>query len=157
MKLVGKIIGIIGLCTLAAGIGFIVTKYLDKNLYLDTNLLVKFEDFKEFNLESTDVLDREEALKTYPNKFSVENKGLKGVKYSIILKEKECNVSKNNLSFILYLNDKEVKSGKILELDEVLYSNTLGLKKTDNYKLYIYLTEKEEDPKFTYTLEVKSE
>jgi len=156
MKLVGKIIGILGLCSLAAGIGFIVTKYLDKNLYLDTKLLVKFEDYKEFNLESTDVYSKEEAINIYPNKFTVENKSLKGVKYDIHLKEKESNVNKDNLSYILYLNDKEVKAGKISELEEILYSNSVGLKKTDEYKLYIYLTEKEDAPKFTYTLEIKS-
>ena len=49
----GKIIGFIGLCVFIAGISYLLTQYLDKNLYLNTELLVTFEDTKEFMLENT--------------------------------------------------------------------------------------------------------
>lgn len=152
---VGKFILVLGICLLMVGLGYIVTKYLDKNLYLNTNLLVTFEDTKEFNLEDTNALTKDEALKTYPNKFTVENKSLKSVKYNINIKEIDSNVNKDNLEYILYLNDKEVKSGKISDLD-TLYSSSIGMKKKDYYKLYIYLTDKESDPKYSYKLEITS-
>ena len=120
MKFVGKIIGVIGLCILMAGLGYVVTKYLDKNLYLNTNLLVTFEDYKEFNLESDKELTKEEALETYPNKFKVENKSLKSVEYSILLKEIDSNVT-DKLRYILYLNDKEIKEGSISSIKDSLY------------------------------------
>ena len=153
---VGKIILVLGICLFIVGISYIVTKYLDKNLYLNTNLLVTFEDSKEFNLESTDVLNKEEALEVYPNKFTVENRSLKTVKYNVILTEIDSNINKENLSYILYLNDSEVKNGKISEIDKVLYTRTVGIKKTDNYKLYLYLTEKENNAEFNYKIEIES-
>ncbi|MBR3661411.1 MAG: hypothetical protein IKN63_05910 [Bacilli bacterium] len=156
MKKLGKIILVLGICLSMVGISYIVTKYLDKNMYLNTNLLVTFEDNKEFNLESLDVLNKEEAREVYPNKFTIENRSLKSVKYNVILKEIETNINKENLSYILYLNDKEVKSGKVSEINEVLYTKEIGLKKTDEYKLYLYLTEKETDAKYNYKIEIDS-
>ena len=152
---IGKFILIIGICILMVGIGYVVTKYLDKNLYLNTNLLVTFEDTKEFNLESTEVLDKEKALDIYPNKFIVENKSLKGVKYDVVLKVLD-DSTEENLEYILYLNDEEVKSGKIKDIKDVLYTKSIGLKKKDYYKLYIYLTKEVSNPKFNYKLEITS-
>ena len=152
----GKIILVLGICLFIVGISYVVTKYLDKNMYLNTNLLVTFEDSKEFDLESTDVLTKEEALEVYPNKFTVENRSLKNVKYNIILSEIDTNINKENLSYILYLNDKEVKAGKISEVEKVLYTREVGIKKTDKYKLYLYLTEKETDASYNYKIEIES-
>ena len=153
---VGKFILVVGICLFIVGVSYIVTKYLDKNLYLNTNLLVTFEDTKEFNLESTEVYSKSEAMNVYPNHFKVENRSLKTVKYNVILKEIDSNINKDNLSYILYLNDKEVKSGKIKEIEDILYTNNIGIKKTDIYKLYLYLTEKEEEPKYNYKIEIES-
>ena len=153
---IGKLILLIGICLFMVGLGYVVTKYLDKNMYLNTNLLVTFEDTKEFNLESEDVKTKETALDIYPNQFTVENKSLKGVKYNILLKEIETNIEDENLEYILYLNDEEVKSGKIKDIDEILYTSNIGLKKKDYYKLYIYLTEKVNEPVYNYKLEITS-
>ena len=155
-KTIGKIILVLGICSFMVGIGYVVTKYLDKNMYLNTNLLVTFEDTKEFNLESDDVYTKENALDIYPNKFIVENKSLKGVKYEVVLKEIDTNIETENLEYILYLNDKEVKSGKISDIKDVLYTSNIGLKKKDYYKLYIYLTKEVKEPIYNYKLEVTS-
>ena len=156
MKKLGKIILVLGICLVVVGVSYILTKYLDKNMYLNTNLLVTFEDSKEFNLESVEVLNKEEALDVYPNKFLVENRSLKSVKYNVLLKEIDVSINKENLNYILYLNDKEVKSGNISQIEGVLYTNEIGLKKTDEYKLYLYLTEKETDAKYNYKIEIES-
>lgn len=156
MKKVGKIIGIIFLCGFSLVLGYFVTKYLDKNLYLDTNILVTFEDTKEFNLESNSVLKKEDAIKEYPNKFKVENKSLKKVKYDIILKEIDSNVDKENLEYVLYEGDKEVASGSIKDIKDILYSSNLGMKKSIEYKLYIYLTKEKEEASYKYSLEIAS-
>ena len=121
MKKIGKIILFIGICLFMVGLGYIVTKYLDKNMYLNTNLLITFEDTKEFNLESTEVYDKESATNIYPNKFNVQNNSLKSVKYNVILKEIDSNVDKDKLGYILYLNDKEVKDGNISDIKDILY------------------------------------
>ena len=154
---IGKIIGFLGICVFIAGVSYVFTKYLDKNLYLNTNILVTFEDSEEFSLESTDKLTKDEALKIYPNTFKVENKSLKSVKYNVLFEEKESNLEKDNLSFILYLNDKEIKSGNISDLqDNILYNGIIYIKKTDVFKLYLYLNINKEEVKYNYTITVDS-
>ena len=150
---IGKIILVIGICLFMVGLGYVVTKYLDKNLYLNTNLLVTFEDTKEFTLESTEVLTKEKAILEYPNKFTVENKSLKGVKYDILFLTENKDIE--DLSYVLYLNDKEVKSGKLSSVERVLYTNSIKTLKKDYYKLYIYKDSKS-DIDFTYKLEVEA-
>ena len=159
MKLkLGKIIGFIGICIFVAGLSYILTKSLDKNLYLNTNILVTFEDSKEFSLENTNQLTKEEALNNYPNIFKVENKSLKSVKYDIILEETESSLDKDDLNYILYLNDKEIKDGKISDLENnVLYSNSLKIKGLDTYKLYLYLNEEKEEVTYNYKIKVNSQ
>ena len=57
----------------------------------------------------------------------------------------------------LYLNDKEVKEGNLKDLkDNILYETKIGKKKTDTYKLYVYLTKDIEDIDYTYTIVVNS-
>lgn len=158
MKLrLSKIIGFIGICIFVAGVSYIFTKYLDKNLYLNTNILVTFEDTKEFSLESTEKLTKEEALKVYPNTFKVENKSLKLIKYSVIYEEKESNLEEDDLSYILYLNNKEIKDGKISDLkDNLLYNGSIKMKKTDVFKLYLYLNNEKDEVKYNYTIKIDS-
>ena len=150
---VGKVILVIGVCLFMVGLGYVVTKYLDKNLYLNTNLLVTFEDTKEFTLESFDVLTKSKALETYPNKFNVENKSLKNVDYDVVLTT-DSTIDKDKLSYVLYKNSEEVKTGKLSESD-ILYTNNIKTLKKDYYELYLYLTEKESSKEFTYKLEIK--
>ena len=152
---VGKVILVVGICLIMVGLGYVVTKYLDKNLYLNTNLLVTFEDTKEFGLENDKALTKEEAINEYPNKFTVENKSLKGVKYDVILTTSG-DIDKDKLSYVLYLNDKEVKEGELSNIKDILYTSEIKTLKKDYYKLYIYLNEKVSEPDFTYKLEIQS-
>ena len=155
-KRVGKVIGFIGLCIFVAGISYVLTKYLDKNMYLNTELVVTLEDSKEFSLENTNKLTKEEALKTYPNTFKIENKSLKKVSYKLLLNSKEKD-NLDKINYILYLNDKEIGTGKISSLkDNLLYKNTINRKKTDTYKLYLYLDDTK-DIDYKYSIKVESD
>ena len=156
MKKVGKIIGFIGLCLFAVGASYFLTQYLDKNLYLNTELEVTLEDSKEFSLESKEKLTKEEAIKIYPNTIKVENKSLKKVNYTISIDNKKTD-NLDALSYVLYLNDEEVKSGDLKDLkDNLLYETKVGMKKTDTYKLYIYLNKDIEDIDYSYSIIVDS-
>ena len=155
---VGKIIGFIGICVFIAGLSYILTKYLDKNMYLNTELLVTLEDTKEFELEEKSKLTKDEAIKTYPNTIKIENKSLKKVKYIISLKEIKSTLEDDDLSYILYLNDKEIKDGKVKDLKDNLFNETtIGIKKTDTYKLYMYLNNEKKDFEYKYSIVVDSE
>lgn len=157
MKKIGKIIGFLGICVFVAGLSYVITKHLDKNLYLNTNLEVTFEDTKEWSLESFSKLSKEEALKIYPNTFIVKNNSLKSVKYDVIFEEINSNIKSSDLDYILYLNDKEVKDGTLSDLkDNILYQSKIRLKGTDTYKLYLYLNNEKEDVSYNYTIKINS-
>ena len=148
--LIGKIIGIIGICLLAMGISYTITYYYDKVNYKNTNVLVTFEDTKEFTIPSKK-LDKENVLKTYPYIFKVENKESSKVNYQI-----KINTSLKDLNYVLYLDDKEIKDGNIENLDNnILYENTIFGKKESLYKLYVYSNKDLEDD-VTYSIEVIS-
>lgn len=150
---VGKIIGFIGICIFSCGIAYVVTHYLEKNKYADINLIATFEDTKEFTLENVKKLDKEGALKTYPYIFTLENKGISNVNFD--LKLEDSDFSRENLDYIIVLNDKEVASGSLLDIkDDILLKGNIGRKKTDTYKVYIYYTEDVKDPKYTYSLKI---
>lgn len=156
MKKFGKIIGVIGLCLFAVGVSYFFTQYLDKNLYLNTELQVTFEDTKEFALENKNKLSKEEAIKEYPNTILVENKSLKNVDYTISIDNKKTD-NLDSLNYVLYLNDKEVKEGNLKDLkDNLLYETKIEKKKTDTYKLYVYLTKEIKDIDYTYSIVVNS-
>lgn len=156
--LIGKIIGLIGIICFTMGISYVLTYELDKSKFEDIKLLVTFEDTKKFSLENTSFLTHDEALKTYPYIFSVKNNGKSLVNYEIRIKDKEIsNLERNNLNYILFLNDKEIKKGELDEIkDNILYDNRIKTKKTDIYKLYIYVNKEIKDAKYKYSLEIIS-
>lgn len=156
--LIGKIIGTIGLLIFTMGISYIITYYLDRSLYENISLLVTFEDDTTFSLLELKELEKEEALKTYPYVFNVLNKGKSEVTYKIEIKDEEISgLDRNSLDYILFLNDKEVKTGTLSEIaDNILYEAKIKKNQTDIYKLYIYLNEEKEEVSYKYSLKIIS-
>ena len=156
--LVGKIIGTIGLILFAIGISYIITYQFDKNLYEDINILVTFEDNKEFTLENTSKLDKESAILTYPYIFEVKNEGKSQISYNIKINEIELNnLEKEDLDYVLIKNDEEVKSGSLIDLeDDLLYNTNISKKRTDVFKLYIYLNKEILDISCKYSLIIET-
>ena len=151
--LIGKIIGLIGLCLLAVGVSYFVSYALEKGLYNDINLLVTFEDTKEFTLENYQKMDEKEALTIYPYVFVVENKEKGVVKFDMVIKDTLDNLSRSDINYILYLKDKEVKRGSLSDLkNDILYSGTIKSKSKDTYKVYMYLNETKENATYKYSV-----
>ena len=133
--LIGKIMGIVGICLLAVGVSYFLAYALEKSLYNDINLLVTFEDTKEFSVESLDKKSEEEALKTYPYIFVIENK------------------ENSNVNYIIYLGEKEVKRGLLSEVkDNLLYEGNIKSKSKDTYKIYVYANETLKDATYKYSI-----
>lgn len=155
--LIVKIIGFIGILLFVIGISYVFTFYLEKEKFNNINLEITFEDTKEFSLENTKLLTYEETLQTYPYIFEVLNKGKSLVNYQIKIKDEETNITRNDLEYILFLNDKEVKKGNLSELDsDILYENKIKNKKKDTYKLYVYLNKEIDEVIYKYSLEMIS-
>ncbi len=152
--LVGKVIGSIGICIFACGIAYVVTHYIEKSKYADINLIVTFEDTKEFTLENVKKLTKEEALNTYPYVFTLENKGIVGTDFNLKIEDNK-DTPRENLNYILLLNDKEIVSGKLSDIkDDILFSGNIARKKTDTYKVYIYFNTDIKNAKYTYSLKI---
>lgn len=156
--LIGKIIGTIGIMIFAMGISYIITYHFEKSLYEDINLLVTFEDNEYFSLENTKKLLKEEAMKTYPYIFTIENKGKSSSSYEIKIKDEELkNIERSNLDYVVLLNDKEVLSGSLSDVENnTLYKTSIEKKKTDTYKVYIYLNSEVEEASYKYSLDIVS-
>ncbi len=157
--LVGKIIGVIGLCIFAMGMSYIVTRSVEKARYSDINLLVTFEDTEEFTLENTKKLTKDEALETYPYIFTIENKSKREASFNIVLDDnRENNVARDSLQYIIMKDDKEIVSGdlKSIALDNIIGSGKIKENSKETYKVYIYLTEDIKDASYTYALKIDS-
>ena len=155
--LIGKIIISIILAIFSMGFSYVITSNLDKHLFMPIDLLITFEDTKEFTLETTKSLEKEEALTFYPYAFKIENRGTEA-NYQILLEDVEIkNITRDNLNYVLMKDKKEVKSGSLKNLDNnVLYETKILEEDITLYQLYIYVTKESDDVIYTYQIKVVS-
>ncbi len=152
-----KIIGVILLC-LIVGVGaYFGTLYLD-NLRKDGNVsvTVTFDDTESYVIPTTSKMTKEEALKEWPYMMEVENTGTGKGLYQIIITDIETStIKREKLDYLLYLDDKEITSGKLKDIkDNILYTGEILGKTKQKYKLYIWVNnEVEKDSVYEYKLE----
>ena len=155
----GKII-IIGvvLVILSGILGYFGTLYLDKlKKGGEVEVSVILEDTEEFSLESNKKLEKDEALKEWPYIFHLENtKNAKGLYQIKIIEFDENTIKKEDLSFSLMMNEKEIKTGKLNELkDDILYTGEINGNTKQDFKLYIWSNKDyENEDKGKYKLDV---
>ena len=152
-----KIIGVILLC-IVIGVGaYFLTFYLD-NLRKggDVNVTVTFDDTETFTLETIEKMDKEKALKEWPYIMEVNNTGSGKGLYQIIITDMEkSTIKRESLDYSLYLDDKEVSTGKLKDVkDNILFTGEIEGKTKQQYKLYIWVTtEVEKESIYEYKLE----
>lgn len=152
-----KIIGVIFLCLIVGVVSYFGTYYLDQlKKSGDINITVTFDDTKTYVIPSTKKMSKEEALKEWPYIMEIENsldgKGL----YQIKITDTEgSTITRNQLEYSLYLDEKEVASGKLSQIkDNVLYTGEINGKIKQKYKLYIWVTsDVEKDDIYEYQLD----
>lgn len=152
-----KIIGVIFLC-LIVGVGaYFGTFYLDKlRRGGDVQVTVTFDDTETYIIPSVKKMNKEEALKEWPYMMEVENTGSgKGLYQIIITDGDECTIKRDNLEYLLLLDDKEISNGKLSDIKgNVLYTGEIEGKTKQKYKLYIWVSkEVEGEAKYEYKLE----
>lgn len=151
-----KIIGVILLCLVIGVVSYFATLYLD-NLRRggDVNVTVTFDDTDTYIIPSTEKMNKESALKEWPYMMEVENTGSgKGLYQIIITDEEKSTIKRDKLDYLLYLNDKEVSSGKLKDIkDNILYTGEIEGKTKQKYKLYIWVnSEVEKESVYEYKL-----
>ena len=122
----------------------------------DVNLTVTFDDTDYYTIPSIKKMNKEEALKEWPYIFELDNTGLgKGLFQMIISETEKSTIKREDLTFALYLDDKEIKSDKLSNIkDNILYQGEIAPKTKDKYKLYIWTTnDVEKESIYEYKLE----
>ena len=152
-----KIIFVILLCLVLGVASYFGTMELDKlRKGGEVNLTVTFDDTETYVIPSISKMDKENALKEWPYIIEAKNTGKGNGLYQIIITDMEkSTIKRENLSYSLYLDDKEIKSGKLDEIEkDVLYTGNILGNSTQKFKLYIWVTEEvQKDSIYEYKLE----
>ena len=152
-----RIIGVILLCAIIGVVSYFGTLYLDKlKKGGDVNVTVTFDDTETFTIENIDKMDKEKALKEWPYIMNVENTGSgKGIYQIIITDMEKSTINREKLDYSLYLNDKEVTSGKLIDIkDNILYTGEIEGNTKQEYKLYVWvISEVDKEAVYEYKLE----
>lgn len=139
---IGKVILIIFLSLIIMVASYMVSYYIDK-LYRysgTASITVTFDDTETYVIPNTLETTREEALKTWPYMFTIENNGNRKGLYQIIIKDVDTStIKREDLHYTLILDEQELKSGKLNEIsDDILYTHKIDKKANQRYKIYIW-------------------
>ena len=152
-----RIIGVILLCGIIGVGAYFGTLYLDKlKKGGEVNLTVTFDDTETYVIPSVKKMKKEEALEEWPYIMELDNTGSgKGLYQLIITDIDKSTLKRDVLEYALYLEDKEIKSGKLSDIkDNILYTGEIEGKTKQKYKLYIWVTsEVDEKSVYEYKLE----
>ena len=152
-----RIIGVILLCGIIGVVAYFGTLYLDKlKKGGEVNLTVTFDDTESYIIPSVKKMTKEEALKEWPYIMEVDNSGSgKGLYQLIITDVDTSTIKRDNLEYILELDDKEVSSGKLSAIkDNILYTGEIEGNTKQKFKLFIWVvSEVDEKDTYEYKLE----
>ena len=155
-KKIIKILLLLLLCIIVGIISYFGTLLIDKaKRGNDVDVNVIFDDTLTYVIPSTKKMTKEEALEEWPYMMSVSNSGKDKGLYQIIINDIETStISRDKLDYSLYLDDKEISSGKLKDIkNDILYTYEIEGKKTQRYKVYIWVnSEVEEESLYEYKL-----
>ena len=138
------------------GVGALVTYgsyYYSKKYVKDAEVKVVFEDSKSYVIPEVSELSEEEALKQWPYIMHFENTGKREAKFDLVIKDVDGDIKRDNLSYILLLNDKKVIDGELSKIkNNVIYSGSIKAKEKQDYKLYVWVNKKVEGTKYEYSI-----
>lgn len=139
---------------------YFITMFVDKanNKGKEAIIDVVFDDNEYYVMPNSEVLDKETALLEWPYKFSVSNKGnTAGIYQIIILDDKDNDLKRDDLSYILFLDDKEIATGNLIDLkNDILYEGNIKKNSEQKYKLYIYKTKETEGKNYKYSIKLNA-
>lgn len=152
-----RIIGVILLCAVIGVVAYFGTLYMDKlKKGGEVNVTVTFDDTETYTIPSIEKMNKEAALKEWPYIMEVNNEGNGKGLYQIIITDMEkSNIKRDKLEYSLYLDDKEITSGKLNDIkNNVLYTGEIEGNTKQKYKLYIWVnSDVEKESLYEYKLE----
>ncbi len=152
-----KIVSVILICIAVGVITYFGTYFLDQlRKGGDVKVTVTFDDTESYVIPSIAKMNKEQALKEWPYIMNVENTASgKGLYQIIITDMKTSTIKRDKLEYSLYLDDKEITSGKLNEIKkDVLYTGEILGNTKQKYKLYIWVnSDVEKESVYEYKLE----
>jgi len=157
---IGKIIVIIIILFLAFIGSYVITNYVDgiNKSKKEANIEVVFDDHDYYVIPNTNVLTEEDALLEWPYKFTIKNTGnSKGIYQIKISDHSENDINRDSLSYILYLDEKEIKKDTLKNIkNDVLYEGSINKNTEQKYKLYIYKNSENEGKVYQYSIKINA-
>ncbi len=155
-KRVKRMIIIVILCLISGILSYFGTLFLDKlKKGGDVQVSVTFDDTETYEIPSVQKMDKDTALKEWPYIITLENSGTSKGLYQIMIEDEEkSTIKRDDLEYVLFLDDKEVANGNLGKIkDNLLYTYEIEGKKEQKYKLYIWvINDVEDDSIYTYHL-----
>ena len=149
---------VIFICIISGLLGYFVTLKIDE-ARKGGNIKVKFTlaDTETYSLSNTNILSYEDALKEWPYIFYIENEEKGHGEYQILIKDISGNLTRNDLEYTLFLDEKEVAKGKLKDIknNSLFHDKIAGNKKIEG-KLYIWNAScSEDDLSYEYKLDLE--
>ena len=154
---IGKVILIIFMSLIIAGIAYMGSYYIDKlyKYYGEVELKVTFDDTETYLIPNVLNSNKQEALETWPYMFTIENNGNRKGLYQIIIKDINSTIDRTNLKYLLVLDDKEVKEGNLSDVtSDILYTYEINKNTSQRFKLYIWVENEETTKEDIYEYQI---
>lgn len=143
------------LCLLSGVLAYFITLKIDMiRKGGNVDIKVTFDDTETYVIPSTKKMTKEEALKEWPYKLEVLNNGNAKGLYQIIITDVSDSIKREDLDYVLMLDEKEVSSGTLSNIkNNVLYTYEIDKNSKQKYDLYIWCTENQDEKStFEYKL-----
>ena len=143
------------LCVVSGVLGYFVTLKFDMaRKGGNVDLKVTFDDTETYVIPSIKKMSKEEALKEWPYKITVNNSGTAKGLYQILIEDVSESIKRDSLDYALYLDEKVVSEGHLSDIkDNLLYTYEINANTTQKYDVYIWSTiDQEEKSTYEYKL-----
>ena len=120
----------------------------------NVNVKVTFDDTETYIIPNIKKMTKEEALKEWPYKITVNNSGdAKGL-YQILIEDISDSIKREDLDYVLILDGKEVQEGNLSQIkNNILYTYEIDSNITQKYDLYIWaIKDEKEESSYEYKL-----
>ena len=149
------IILVIALCIVSGILAYFISLKIDMSKKGGSvNLKVTFDDTESYVIPSIKKMDKDEALKEWPYKITLDNSGTAKALYQMKIEDVSESIKRDDLDYTLYLDEKEIKEGHLKDIkDNILYTYSINANTIQKYDLYIWSTiDQKEDSTYEYKI-----
>lgn len=156
-KRIIKGILIIALSLIIIGVSYIGSLYIDKWYQGREKVAINvtFDDAKTYTIPTNKKLTQEEALKTWPYMFTIENTENGTGLYQLIIKDvSDSTITRDKLNYLLLMDEDKIGGGSLAKItNDVLYEGKITKHQSQRFKLYIWaMDDVQKSDTYTYQI-----